>query len=103
MKSKDELRELDKKYMFHPVVVLQEHEEKGARVMVEAEGSRVKDIDGNEYIDAFSSLWNVVIGHGQKAVADAITAADNTTRGCEHQRDDECCLEYLPEYDDGSS
>jgi len=73
MKSKEELMALDAKYMLHPVVILQEHEKKGARVMVEAQGSMVKDIDGKEYIDAFSSLWNVVIGHGQKAVADAIT------------------------------
>jgi adenosylmethionine-8-amino-7-oxononanoate aminotransferase len=73
MKSKEELRELDRKYLFHPVVILKDHEEKGARLIVEGEGSKVKDIDGNEYIDAFSSLWNVVIGHGQKPVADAIT------------------------------
>ncbi len=73
MRSKKELQELDKKYMFHPVVVLQDHEQKGTRVIVEGNGSKITDIDGKEYIDAFSSLWNVVIGHGQKAVADAIT------------------------------
>ena len=74
MRSKEELTEMDAKYLFHPVVNLREHEEKGARLIVEAEGSRIKDIDGAEYIDAFSSLWNVVIGHGRKEVADAITA-----------------------------
>jgi 4-aminobutyrate--pyruvate transaminase len=73
MKSKEELKELDAKYLFHPVVVLRELEKQGARIIVEGDGLRVKDIDGNEYIDAFSSLWNVVIGHGQKPVADAIT------------------------------
>ena len=72
MKSKEELRELDAKYLFHPVVVLRELEKQGARIIVEGDGLRVKDMDGNEYIDAFSSLWNVVIGHGQKPVADAI-------------------------------
>jgi len=82
MRSKEELRELDKKYLFHPVVILQEHEEKGARVLTEAKGSRFSDIDGNEYIDAFSSLWNVVIGHGQKAVADAITEQLNKMEYC---------------------
>jgi adenosylmethionine-8-amino-7-oxononanoate aminotransferase len=73
MKSKQELRELDAKYLFHPVVQLQDHHRRGARIIVEAKGTRVKDIDGREYIDAFSSLWNVVIGHGQKEVAAAIT------------------------------
>ena len=72
MKSKDELKELDAKYLFHPVAVLKELEKRGARIIVEGDGVRVKDLDGNEYIDAFSSLWNVVIGHGQKPVADAI-------------------------------
>ena len=73
MRSKDELRELDAKYLFHPVVQLKEHEQNGARIIVEGNGTRVTDIDGKEYIDAFSSLWNVVIGHGQEQVADAIT------------------------------
>jgi adenosylmethionine-8-amino-7-oxononanoate aminotransferase len=73
MKSKEELKKLDAQYLFHPVVQLAEHQQKGARIIVEGNGNRVKDIDGKEYIDAFSSLWNVVIGHGQKAVANAIT------------------------------
>ncbi len=73
MKSKKKLRELDSKYMFHPVVQLKEHEQNGARIIVEGNGSRVTDIDGKEYIDAFSSLWNVVIGHGRKPVASAIS------------------------------
>jgi 4-aminobutyrate--pyruvate transaminase len=73
MKSKKELKDLDAKYLFHPVVQLQEHQQNGARIIVEGNGSRIKDIDGKEYIDAFSSLWNVVIGHGVKQVADAIT------------------------------
>ncbi|MBI5118677.1 aspartate aminotransferase family protein [Candidatus Poribacteria bacterium] len=72
MKSKEELRKLDVNYLFHPTVILEEHEQKGPRIIVEGNGLRVKDIDGKEYIDAFSSLWNVVIGHGQKAVAQAI-------------------------------
>jgi 4-aminobutyrate--pyruvate transaminase len=73
MKSKEELTKLDAKYLFHPVVQLKDLEQKGARIIVEGKGSRVKDIDGKEYLDAFSSLWNVVIGHGHKEVADAIT------------------------------
>ncbi|RJP70325.1 MAG: aspartate aminotransferase family protein [Candidatus Abyssobacteria bacterium SURF_17] len=73
MKSQDELKALDAKYMFHPVVQLQEHQQKGPRIIVEGNGNRIKDMDGREYIDAFSSLWNVVIGHGQKAVGAAIT------------------------------
>ncbi|MBI4832537.1 MAG: aspartate aminotransferase family protein, partial [Candidatus Lindowbacteria bacterium] len=52
MKSKDELKKLDAQYLFHPVVQLAEHQQKGPRIIVEGNGTRVKDIDGNEYIDA---------------------------------------------------
>jgi len=73
MRTKKELQQLDEKYLFHPVVQLKEHQQKGARIIVEGDGTRIKDIDGREYIDAFSSLWNVIIGHGQKQVQKAIT------------------------------
>ncbi len=77
MKSKDELSELDKKYLFHPTCQLKDVYENGPRIIVESQGSFIKDIDGREYLDAFSGLWNVVIGHGQKTVADAITKQVN--------------------------
>ena len=72
MRSKKELSEMDRKYVLHPTSQLKEIQEKGPRIIVEADGARIKDIDGKEYIDAFSTLWNVVIGHGQKAVIDAV-------------------------------
>ncbi len=72
MKSKKELSEMDCKYVLHPTSQLKQIQEQGPRIIVEANGTRIKDIDGKEYIDAFSTLWNVVIGHGQKAVIDAM-------------------------------
>jgi len=72
MKSKDELRELDRKYTLHPFTELKKTQEEGPRFIVEGNNTRVKDIDGKEYLDAFSSMWNVAIGHGQKPVIDAI-------------------------------
>src|SRR5215470_439861 len=41
-------------------------------------GSLVKDVEGREYIDALSGLWNVNAGHGRTELADA--AADQMTR-----------------------
>ena len=38
-------------------------------VMERADGALVWDSDGNEYIDAFASLWTVNVGHGRKAVS----------------------------------
>jgi 4-aminobutyrate--pyruvate transaminase len=72
MRSKKELSDMDRKYVLHPTSQLKEIQDKGPRIIVEADGARIKDIDGKEYIDAFSTLWNVVIGHGQKAVIDAM-------------------------------
>jgi len=72
MKSKNELQEMDVNFLMHPITVLKEHEKTGPRIIVEGEGVRIKDIDGNEYVDAFSGLWNSVIGHGQKKVGEAI-------------------------------
>jgi len=74
MKSKDELRELDRKCTLHPFSELKKTQEEGPRFIVEGNNTRVKDIDGKEYLDAFSSMWNVSIGHGQQPVIDAIKA-----------------------------
>jgi len=75
MKTKEELNELDRKYTLHPFTQLKKALEEGPRFIVEGNKTRVKDIDGNEYLDAFSSMWNVSIGHGQKPVIDAIKTA----------------------------
>jgi putrescine aminotransferase len=34
-------------------------------------GATVQDIDGREYIDGLSGLWNVNVGHGRAELADA--------------------------------
>ena len=73
MKTKDELRQMDVNHLFHPIVVPKLHEQKGPRIIVEGDGLRIKDIDGKEYIDTFSGLWNVVTGYGQQAVNEAIS------------------------------
>ena len=72
MKTKEELTELDRKYTLHPFTQLKKTLEQGPRFLVEGSKTRVKDIDGKEYIDAFSSMWNVSIGHRQQPVIDAI-------------------------------
>ena len=43
-------------------------------IMEHAEGAVVYDINGNEYIDAFASLWTVNVGHGRQEIFDAIDA-----------------------------
>ena len=43
-------------------------------IMERADGCLVYDSDGNEYIDAFASLWTVNVGHGRTEIYDAIKA-----------------------------
>ena len=40
-----------------------------------AEGTKIYDVDGNEYIDLVGSYGPVILGHGNTAVKDAVKAA----------------------------
>ncbi len=46
----------------------------GPSVIHKGEGPYVFDGKGKRYINGFSSLWNVAIGHGRKELADAASA-----------------------------
>ena len=48
------------------------------RILVEGQGCIVKDVDGNEYIDALAGLWLVNVGHGRKEIAEAMAAQAGT-------------------------
>ncbi|WP_010532038.1 aminotransferase class III-fold pyridoxal phosphate-dependent enzyme [Lentibacillus jeotgali] len=66
------LIELDKKHFLHPTSSIQQQQENGPKVIMEqGDGIFLTDRNGNAYIDAMSSLWNVNIGHGRKELADA--------------------------------
>ena len=43
-------------------------------VLTRGEGSRVWDVDGNEYLDATAGLWFANVGHGRVEIADAVGA-----------------------------
>src|SRR5699024_5433718 len=66
------LSELDKKHFIHPTSSIQQQQENGPKVIMEkGDGIFLTDNNGNAYMDAMSSLWNVNIGHGRKELADA--------------------------------
>ncbi|MEJ2410792.1 MAG: aminotransferase class III-fold pyridoxal phosphate-dependent enzyme [Novosphingobium sp.] len=46
----------------------------GPTVMASGSGVRVRDIDGNEYLDGMAGLWCVNLGYGRKEISDAIAA-----------------------------
>lgn len=43
-------------------------------IYVRGRGSSVQDVEGREYLDGLSGLWNVNVGHGRAELADAASA-----------------------------
>ena len=67
--------EKDKRHMLHGTIPLDKFVEKGCELIIDrAEGVRVWDIHGNEYIDALSGLVCVNVGYGRRELAE--TAKD---------------------------
>lgn len=59
----------DQRYLLHP---LHHPSTLGSRrIWVEGRGAVIVDLDGREYIDGLSGLWNVQIGHGRIELAEA--------------------------------
>ncbi|CAG9261199.1 aspartate aminotransferase family protein [Paraburkholderia caribensis] len=67
------LIEADRKHLIHPVVSYRAHEARGVTVLDSAQGVYLRDIDGNELLDAFSGLWCVNTGYGHQSIVDAAT------------------------------
>jgi adenosylmethionine-8-amino-7-oxononanoate aminotransferase len=45
--------------------------QRSARVWTSGRGAILTDVDGKEYIDGLAGLWNVVLGHGRRELAEA--------------------------------
>jgi adenosylmethionine-8-amino-7-oxononanoate aminotransferase len=45
--------------------------QRAGRVWVRGQGAILVDADGREYIDGLAGLWNVVLGHGRRELAEA--------------------------------
>jgi adenosylmethionine-8-amino-7-oxononanoate aminotransferase len=69
MDTLDRLVREDLEHLIHPLHHPQEHEH--PVVVVEGRGAILKDIEGREYIDGLSCLWNVNVGHGRAELAQA--------------------------------
>ncbi len=71
---------VDQRHLLHPLHHHSEHQ--NPKIWVRGEGSHIYDMEGNEYIDGLSGLWNVNVGHGRKALADAAAAQMETLAYC---------------------
>ena len=72
----DEMVTADRECLWHhlkPHNVFKEKKEQ--MIIVEGNGLIVKDIRGREYLDATAGgVWGVVVGHGRKSMAEAVSA-----------------------------
>ena len=69
------LEEMDRRGLFHPNTDLRAfaHGELGdPHIIKSAEGIRLRDQHGNEFIDAFAGLWCVNVGYGRTEIAKAM-------------------------------
>ncbi len=67
------LIEADRKHLIHPVVNYRAHEARGVTILESANGSFVRDAQGNELLDAFAGLWCVNVGYGRESIVAAAT------------------------------
>ena len=72
--STAELRELDKRHVWHPFTHMKLWLDDEPLVIIGAEGMHLIDSDGNRYLDGVSSLWCNVHGHRVREIDDAIRA-----------------------------
>jgi putrescine aminotransferase len=62
----------DREHLIHPLHHPADHQE--PIIYVRGRGTTVQDINGREYLDGLSGLWNVKVGHGRAELADAAAA-----------------------------
>jgi putrescine aminotransferase len=67
-----DLRARDARHHIHPFNDQAALRREGVRVIASADGVWLTDTEGNKFLDAFSGLWNVSVGYGRKAIADAV-------------------------------
>ena len=72
------LRENNARHFWHPMGSPSDSIENPPPIIVESSGSYIRDLDGNELLDAVGGLWNVNLGYSCEPVKTAI--ADQLAR-----------------------
>ena len=70
--QKTRLRHLDQSRVWHPFTQMQDYAAEDPVIIGSADGSYLVDIDGNRYLDGFSSMWCNVHGHRVPGIDQAI-------------------------------
>lgn len=74
----NDLVELDRRHLIHPVTSWRQHEQRGVTVIESASGAYVTDNHGKTLLDGFAGLWCVNAGYGHAGIVEA--AADQMRR-----------------------
>ncbi|OMP68870.1 hypothetical protein BV900_28180 [Agrobacterium tumefaciens] len=64
----------DRATFLHPFTSIRDQQINDGLVMARAEGCRITDVSGREYLDAAAGLWCVNVGYGRKDISAAINA-----------------------------
>ncbi|MEP4194056.1 MAG: aminotransferase class III-fold pyridoxal phosphate-dependent enzyme [Aliishimia sp.] len=72
MKDDNFLRENNARHLWHPMGHPGDTQANPPTVITGADGSKIKDIDGHEVVDAVGGLWCVNLGYSNDKVKDAI-------------------------------
>lgn len=74
MKDVNFLKEHNARSMWHPMTHPADSLANPPAIITEAQGVRIKDVDGHEVVDGVGGLWNVNLGFSCKPVKEAIAA-----------------------------
>ncbi len=77
MKDSNFLKENNGRQFWHPMTSPVDSIENPPKIITEAKGVRLRDLDGHEVVDAVGGLWNVNLGYSCQPVKDAIAAQLN--------------------------
>jgi adenosylmethionine-8-amino-7-oxononanoate aminotransferase len=70
--STEQLRQWDKRHVWHPFTQMQDWERDEQIIIVKGEGCWLIDTDGTRYLDGVASMWTNVHGHCRRELNDAL-------------------------------
>lgn len=74
MKDENFLKANNARSLWHPMTAPSDSLKNAPTIITEAEGVRIRDVDGHEVVDGVGGLWNVNLGYSCRVVKDAIYA-----------------------------
>ena len=72
--QKRHLKDIDRAVVWHPFTQMRDYADEDPVIISHGDGVYLVDIDGNRYLDGFSSMWCNVYGHRVAEIDGAIRA-----------------------------